>query len=93
MSSMSPPQRDRRILRAANDVLQRYTFEQTATGTIEVRGGRRTYTVRVCPEWSHPPMCDCPDAERVEVSGYCKHVVAALLRDPALKAQLLEVFL
>ncbi len=92
--------RDARVLRAAKDVLATYTFDSlpplepgARALRFEVRGGSRPYVVTVDPEWGAPPRCTCPDHARSSNGGYCKHVIGVLLRDDALRCQLLELFL
>jgi len=91
--------RDARYLRAAGDVLKHYRIDRTGEedGVLlfELTGGTRPYTVRVHGDWSEPPSCTCPDAvHRAEVTGgYCKHVIAVLLKHEDLRYQLLDVML
>jgi hypothetical protein len=92
--------RDARVLRAAKDVLARYTFHPLPPAEpgerlvrLEVHGGARPYTVTVDPDWRTPARCTCPDHARASNGGFCKHVIGALLRDEALRCQLLELFL
>ncbi len=70
--------RDRRFLRAAQDVLTKYRIvrhdppPEPAAGrrargsdgciVFEVTGGTAPYTVTVHPEWAKAPACTCPDA-------------------------------
>ena len=91
--------RDQRFLRAAEDVLKRYTItgEPNPGGRTEFRvtGGSRAYTVIIEGDWSALPACDCPDAQqnREVTGGFCKHVIATLLSHDALRHQLLDVIL
>jgi hypothetical protein len=89
--------RDVRILRAAREVLARYSFHPvSAEGPrrrIEVRGGVSPYVVTVHDAWGEEPHCTCPDAARQSGHGYCKHLIAVLLRDDVARCQLLELFL
>mgnify|MGYP002725773276 CR=1 FL=1 len=91
--------RDQRFLRAAHEVLARYRIEARgeADGMLlfELEGGSEPYQVRVARDWSSGPSCSCPDAEhRKDVTGgYCKHVIAVLLKHEELKYQLLDVML
>jgi hypothetical protein len=92
--------RDVRVLRAARDVLASYTFHPLPpTGPadhrvrVEVRGGGRPYEVAVDPAWGDDPRCTCADHARAANGGFCKHVIGVLLRDDALRCQLLELFL
>jgi uncharacterized Zn finger protein len=93
--------RDARILRAAKDVLTRYSItRQRRSGggpvAFEISGGDAPYTVTAHPEWASPPTCTCPDAQRRAKSqnaGYCKHIIAVLLSNEDLTCQLLELFL
>ncbi len=93
MASVPLAQRDARLLRAARDVLQRYRFVELAPGQLRVEGGAQDYTVQLSLDGSAAPSCTCPDQRRPEIAGFCKHVIAALLRDPSLRYQLLELFL
>ncbi len=91
--------RDQRFLRAAHDVIKRYRIEVKGVAegvqVFALEGGTRPYEVRVFEDWSGPPSCTCPDAEhRKDVTGgYCKHVIAVLLKHEDLKYQLLDVML
>ena len=62
---------------------------------VTVQGGSKPYEVRVRLDWSEPPACTCPDAvhRRPLHGGFCKHVVAVLLRWPDLRCQLLGAIL
>lgn len=86
-------QRDARLMRAARVVLQEYRFEPLGPGRLRVTGPHSRYEVDISPDWSAPPRCSCPDNRRDTTAGYCKHVIAAMLRDDALRCQLLELFL
>jgi len=94
--------RELRFLRAAQEVLKRYRITRPespmADGALlfEVAGGQEPYYVRVHPQWAHPPTCTCPDASRLALlrnGGYCKHIIAILLREQELRGQLLELLL
>jgi predicted nucleic acid-binding Zn finger protein len=94
--------RDLRFLRAASDVVKRYRFHRSEDGVhdgpirIEVHGGSEDYIVTVHPRWEQSPTCTCPDASRLakeKNAGYCKHIIAVLLREKELQYQLLEVLL
>ena len=94
--------RDLRFLRAATEVLKRYRFhcvEGSAPDEpirIDVRGGREDYVVTVHPRWRASPTCTCPDASRLakeQNAGYCKHIIAVLLREKELQYQLLAILL
>ncbi len=96
MSTPSVHARDVRILRAAREVLRTYTFHARAPepdGRVphDVRGGTQPYVVHVHPTWGASPSCSCPDHQRR--GGFCKHVIGVLLQAPALRCQLLELFL
>ncbi len=93
MTRFSQRERGLRILRAAREVLTTYRLTPTTPGEIVVEGGRQQYVVRFCESWTRPAVCSCPDGARADGEGYCKHVTAVLLSQPALRAQLLEVFL
>ena len=94
--------RDLRFLRAASEVLKRYRFhsgeaaEKDKPICFEVSGGQEDYVVTVHPRWSANPTCTCPDASRLareQNAGYCKHIIAVLLREKELQHQLLEILL
>jgi hypothetical protein len=93
VAKMSQRERGLRLLRAARDVLTTYELTPVDAGEVRLQGGRQPYTVRFCDDWSHPAECSCPDGARLADEGYCKHVVAVLLSQPGLRAQLLEMFL
>ncbi len=93
---MRADQRDTRVLRAARDVLAKYKFTRTDQGDevrFDVTGGAQPYVVSISRTWAHPPSCTCPDSDRPEVKGYCKHAIAMLTLDPEWSCQLLEVYL
>ena len=94
--------RDQRFLRAAGDVLKRYRLKRCETTIpdepvcVEVIGGDEDYVVTVSPQWAWPPACTCPDARRLarkQNAGYCKHIIAVLLKEKDLHHQLLELLL
>lgn len=94
--------RDARFLRAAQEVLKNYNILGTGKPgrdgllEFEVTGGSAPYLVKAHPGWEQPPTCTCPDAERrarEHNAGYCKHIIAVLLGEDALRCQLLELFL
>ena len=85
MSDIQLAARELRMLRAANDVLKNYRFETNDAGEVEVTGGSKPYTVTVRPDWSERPHCTCPDHKRTSHGGFCKHVIAVLLRDDAIR--------
>ena len=91
--SVDPGARDVRILRAAEDVLKHYTFKSSGRGRTRVTGGMKPYFVTVHADWSEGPRCTCPDHRKGRHGGYCKHIIAVLLKDETLRHQLLEVFL
>lgn len=97
MPSSNVATRDARVLRATKTVLASYSFEPLAGDgplrRIEVSGGTRPYLVTVDPQWGVGPQCTCPDHARSTTGGFCKHVIGVLLRDDALRCQLLELFL
>ena len=97
MPTVSKNGRDSRIFRAAREVLLHYTLTPSSSEgevrRIEVRGGTQAWVVTVHDAWRDPPHCTCPDASRDDSGGYCKHVIAVLLRDDVVRCQLLEVFL
>jgi hypothetical protein len=82
--------RDLSFLRAAGEVLKRYRFHRCEVSAedepicFEVGGGQEDYVVTVHPEWACRPACTCPDASRLareHNAGYCKHIIAVLLRE------------
>jgi len=93
--------REVRMLRAVNDVLQRYSIREekkskSGERCFQVDGGTRPYRVIVSLDWSNPPQCSCPDfAGRASRNnrGYCKHIIAVLFLHDDLKCQLIELFL
>lgn len=93
MTTYTIGDRDRRILRAATSVLDRYQFTPVDALRMRLTGGSQPYEVTVHPDWSARPACTCPDHQGSAVTGYCKHIIAVLMRDPALHCQLLELFL
>lgn len=88
--------RDARFLRAATQVLKRYQIRREDSGGVvtgHMSGGAQPYQVRVQRDWSALPHCSCPDAARTETGGFCKHVVAFLLREDDLRFQLLDALI
>jgi hypothetical protein len=91
-------ERDQRFRRAVHQVARHYKLDRADSDqgvSITVTGGRQPYTVQLDVDGAAPPACTCPDAiHRVDLhGGYCKHVVAALLRWPDLRHQLLAAIL
>ena len=90
---------DQRFQRAVHQVLGQYRLDRVddADGQIVVTidGGDRRYRVLTQRDWAEAPRCDCPDAtQRPDLhAGFCKHVVAVLLRWPDLRCQLLTAIL
>lgn len=93
--------RDDRFLRAAAIVLKEYTITRRPAledgwVVFDIQGGTKDYVVKVHPEWRGQPQCSCPDAAqraRDDTRGYCKHIIATLLKHEEFRGQLLEVFL
>lgn len=92
--------REGRITRAAEQVLARYSIREQARRktcrTFLLEGGQKAYTVRVDEEWGAEPACTCPDAVNLapeKNKGYCKHIIAVLMKHDELRCQLLEMFL
>lgn len=91
--------RERRIERALTEVIKNYTVtgrgDPSGYRLFTITGGESDYEVRVHPEWRDTPTCTCPDFEdgAQRTGGYCKHIMAVLIGQPALACQLLEVFL
>lgn len=93
--------RDDRFFRAAETVLKKYDIirEKEMDGELVVftlHGGSAPYTVKVHPQWKCNASCTCPDASKYALRdsrGYCKHVIAVLLKYDEFCGQLLETFL
>ena len=93
--------RDDRFFRAAESVLKKYKITRRPAleegfVVFDVTGGTSDYVVRIHPEWRENPRCSCPDAEnraKENARGYCKHIIAVLLKNAEFKCQLLEAFL
>ncbi|HOC99579.1 MAG TPA: SWIM zinc finger domain-containing protein [Myxococcota bacterium] len=94
--------RDLRFMRAAHDVLKRYRFHRLEPASpgdpirFRVEGGRKEYQITINPRWAAKPACTCPDAAQQGGrlnGGYCKHIIAVLIREEALQYQLLEILL
>lgn len=100
-SDLNLQARDDRFFRAAEIVLKKYKItrrSQLEDGLVvyDIKGGTRDYVVTIHPEWKVNPRCSCPDAiQRAKTSarGYCKHIIAVLLKDSEFRCQLLEAFL
>ena len=93
---MRADERNRRITRAVQDVLTKYSFVRTDVGDearFLVTGGSSPYTLVVSKTWAHPPKCSCPDNSTHNTGGYCKHAMGAMLKELDLRGQLLEVYL
>lgn len=64
---------------------------------FSITGGSQPYEVRVHASWEGSPQCSCPDAQdgygQTLNAGYCKHIIAVLLKHDDLQCQLLELFL
>ncbi|MEW6710795.1 MAG: SWIM zinc finger family protein [Candidatus Riflebacteria bacterium] len=93
--------RDLRMVRGAKEVLKHYKIARIETDaaapvSFRVSGGLQPYTVILDPDWRQRPSCTCPDASKRALDhngGYCKHIIAVLLSEPAFRCQLLEIFL
>ncbi len=93
--------RDMRMVRAAGDVAKRYTISRnndTKSNKVwfAIEGGTKPYAVGIHPEWKDRPSCSCPDAAQralIQNGGFCKHIIAVLLKEQEFKCQLLELFL
>ena len=91
--------RDQRMLRAAQEVSKRYEIEETGGGNpvcFRVAHGKTEYAVGVTLDWSEPASCTCPDAvyrARNCNRGFCKHIIAVLMKDKRLSCQLLDLIL
>lgn len=93
--------RDMRMIRAARDVSTRYSISRqpgltNSKAWFDIRGGLKPYIVGIHPDWKERPTCTCPDAEKRALTrngGFCKHIIAVLLKEQEFKCQLLELFL
>ncbi|MFA6724635.1 MAG: SWIM zinc finger family protein [Lentisphaeria bacterium] len=93
--------RDDRFLRAARSALNNYSISQRqdsvgSKALFDLQGGSQDYVVEIDPSWQESPQCSCPDASKgamVQNRGYCKHIIAVLLKDEHFRYQLLETFL
>ncbi|HOT27187.1 MAG TPA: SWIM zinc finger domain-containing protein [Candidatus Ozemobacteraceae bacterium] len=93
--------REVRVIRAARDVLAKYAYGQPVAGpdgrlTFRVTGGTKPYEVTIDPAWLLQPACTCPDAEnraKTHTGGFCKHIIALMIKDARFQAQLLDLFL
>lgn len=94
--------RDRRMLRAARQVLKAYSLERAPIdpdspqlARVAVVMKRRSYEVVLHTDWSAPPTCSCPDATHgaAATGGFCKHSIAACLRWDDLRCQLLDLLI
>lgn len=94
--------RDLRMVRGANDVLKNYRIERdpenksAAEVVFIVSGGQKPYRVSIDPDWQRTPACTCPDSEqraRELNGGYCKHIIAVLLKENEFRCQLLDIIL
>ncbi len=89
--------RDARIARALQAVLTTYAITEQPRDADGLRrftlaSGRSTPSIVTADEsWTAAPTCTCPDAGKR--TGWCKHIIAILYRDPALRGQLLDLFL
>ena len=101
-SDTDPRHRDLRIVRAGREVLGAYLITETLQGEelrcfSVVRDDKSAaYDVIARRDWAGPPSCSCPDAQDITVrrnGGYCKHVIAVLLKTRDLRHQLLDLFL
>ncbi len=93
--------RDMRMVRAAGDVTKKYSISRSNNAEsnkvwFEIKGGTKPYVVGIHPEWKDRPNCSCPDAAQralTQNGGFCKHIIAVLLKEQDFKCQLLELFL
>lgn len=94
--------RDLRMVRGSKDVLKNYRIERDPEGestseiVFTVSGGQKPYRVCIDPEWQKAPGCTCPDAEKraLELNGgFCKHIIAVLLKEEEFRCQLLDIIL
>lgn len=94
--------RDLRMIRGAKDVLKNYRIERDledkakAEVVFKISGGQKPYLVSIDPDWQRTPRCTCPDAEkraRELNGGFCKHIIAVLLKEDDFRCQLLDIIL
>jgi uncharacterized Zn finger protein len=93
--------RNLRWERAAATVLAQYEIDEREVEegwrVFSITGGSQPYEVRVHGSWADAPRCSCPDASngygQMHNAGYCKHIIAVLLKHDDLQYQLLELFL
>lgn len=93
--------RDDRFFRAAGTVLKKYKITrrpklEDGLVIFDITGGTQDYVVKIHPEWAKNPQCSCPDAAqraKENTRGYCKHIIAVLLKYEEFRGQLLEAFL
>lgn len=86
-------ERESRLMRATREVLEGYEFEAIDENTTRLVGGGSPWEVTIDPVWKDAPQCTCPDHAKARNRGYCKHVIAVLLRSDEHRGQLLELFL
>lgn len=96
-SEMGIDARDRRIFRAAREVLKKYRLnpagQDGTTLLFDIEGGSNPYRVTVHADWSQRASCSCPDGHRVRGIGLCKHAMAVLMTHDTLRCQLLDPLL
>ena len=97
--------RDPRFLKAVQDVGLNYKILKIVDDGIHMKFhvSRKTdvsyrqrdpYLVSIRIDWSENPSCTCPDSmHRLSVKGFCKHVIGVMMGEPALKHQLIDLFL
>lgn len=93
--------RDLRMIRAAGDVAKKYGIGRQAgivkgRTCFDISGGQKPYVVGIDADWKERPSCTCPDAEKRALNqngGFCKHIIAVLLKEKEFRCQLLELFL
>lgn len=97
MTTAQTRTRDARIARALDSVLKHYTIVELPPGAEGLRrfslsSGRSTPSIVTADaNWATAPGCTCPDAAKR--TAWCKHVISVLYREPALRGQLLDLFL
>ncbi len=96
---MDPRARRTRVERARGEVLGKYAItslpERDGRLVFSLAGGTRAWEVEVYPDGRQRPSCQCPDFVHhgFEDRFACKHLLAVLLSQPALRFQALDYFL
>ena len=93
MSSSELWEREARLHRAIQTVLEEYELQVLDEYTTRLTGGSAPWEVTVDPTWADGPECTCPDPEGDWNQGYCKHIIAVLLSRDDVRCQLLEILI